>query len=338
MKKFQCYKDFKTSIKQENIPNIDEELMINKIYNNLQSKPKYNKLKVASIIFSFILLTTGSVAIAKNLYVYLFNDKGERVFTIGKLSDEQIKKDKEISAISSNYTSVLDDVEKSTKIGEQSLVLIAKEYEIDGVWHPFQNNKYKTIEELEKGNLNKFKLPILPKGLYVRDISVNFKVEIDEDFIKSYEVIDKGANLPARYLSKYDEYLFEYNDKLYKECIAANKDYIVDSQKLTNDIEYVQLDIYPDESYSTKGGCVHNILFQINKHKAAISSDFDENNVEKIRIGDKEAILQKRISSYITTYEVTYVDSCNNENFTYILSGFCENEKDLVIEILKSLQ
>jgi hypothetical protein len=338
MKKFQCYNDFKTSIKQENIPSIDEELMINKIYNNLQSKPKYNKLKVASIIFSFILLTTGSIAIAKNLNVNLFNDKGEKVFTLGKLSEEQIKKDMESSANSSNYTGILDDVEKNTKPGEQSLVLIAKEYDIEGYGHSFQNNKYKTIEELKKATSNKFRLPIFPEGLYLSDISANFKVEIDEDFIKNYEIIDKKTNLPQRYGSKYDEYFFEYNDKLYKECIATNKEYIVDTQKLTSDIEYVRLNIYLKNDYLSKGGHAHNIALEINKAMAAMSSDFEENNVEKIKIGDKEAILEKYSSPYATTYDMTYVESCNNENFTYMLRGFYENEKELVIEILKSLQ
>lgn len=338
MKKFQCYKDFKTGIKQENIPNIDDELMINKIYRNLHSKPKYNKLKVASIIFSFILLTTGSVAIAKNLYVHLFNDKGESVFTVGKLSDEQMKKDQEADYSSAKYLGVIEEVEKNTKAGEQSIVLIAKEYEIDYYHHIFQNNKYKTIEELKEVTLNKLKLPIFPKGLYVNDILVNFKVEIDEDFINNYEIIDKNTNLPQKYSSKHHEYLIEYTDKLYNECIATNKDYIVSAQKLTNDIENIQLYISLDDNYSPKDYRRHRIFFQIDKHTASISSNFDENNVEKVKIGDKEAILQKDITNSITTYDITYVGSYNNENFTYTLSGFLESEKNLVIGILKSLQ
>ena len=325
MKKFQCYNDFELAIKQENIPNIDEEVMLNKIYSKLESKPKYNKFKIASIIICFILLTTGSITLAKNLYVYLFNNKGEKVLRVGKLSDEEKDRQGEVEHMSEEELKIMVDnknivknVRENTNPNEQSLLLIVNEYEKSKITHGIQNNKYKSLEELKKINLNNYKLPIFPKGINVNDISVRYKVDY--------------ANSPF-----YND--SNYIDKLYKDCIDTNKEYIVVTQKLTNQINNIELYINFDNNYSRKGDYGQRILMNISNLKTTwLSDDFDEKNVEKIIIGDKEAIIRKNYRLNRVSYDIAYVDNHDNEDFIYSLQGFLESEKDLVIEILKSLQ
>lgn len=275
MKKFQCYNDFKTCVKEENIPNIDEELMINKIYSKLDSKPRYNKLKIASIIICFILVTTGSIGIAKTIYVYLLNDKGEQIFSVGKLSDEEKEKrgygeyvsEEELKIMADN-NNIVKKVRENTKPDEESFLLIANEYEKSKMTHSIQNNKFKSLEELKTVNLKNYKLPIFPRGIYVNDISVSFQVN--------------HANSPF-----YND--SNYSDNLYKECIANKNEYIVVTQKLTNDIQSIGLYINFHSNYLRKGDYGERILMTMSNMKTTwLSDDFDEENVEKIKIGNKK--------------------------------------------------
>lgn len=340
MRKFKCYDDFKRAIVKENIPSIDEQAMVNKIYSKLEYKSKHKSLKIASVILSLIILSTGSIAIGKSLNVHLFNKKGEKVFTLGKLSEEQIKEiQKETKKVDKlqdfeyKYKSILREVEKNTKPNEESIVLIAKEYEQSGIVHSFQNNKYKTMEELKKVTLDKLKLPTIPEGISINDISVRFKV--DEAFINNYGMTHKDAKVPKGDGTRFTKYHTKCYDKLYKECISSNKEYIVTTIKLTNEIEYISLLLNFNGNKLEEKYHANNVSMVIGKFINCYSAKFDEKNIEKIKVGNKEAILLRNNSD---DNSIFYVDDYNNENFVYEITTFPQSIEDSVIEIIKSLK